>query len=118
MTLAVTTILFSKMMMTQAMTIMNLITKMLSNEIELSAFALPTFQGEQWRAFRIKIIIIGVIITIIIMVVLMGCTQNPISTLSHIWDFVRLYGIVFVIIAIIIIIIIIIIKSEGVNAQL
>ena len=47
----------------------------------------------------------------------MGCTQIPISTLSHIWVFVRLYGIVFVII-VIIIIIIIIIKSEGVNAQL
>ena len=47
-----------------------------------------------------------------------GCTQIPISTLSHIWVFVRLYGIVFVIIAIIVIIIIMIIKSEGVNAQL
>ena len=44
---------------------------------------------------------------------MMGCTKNPISTLSHIWVFVRLYGIVFVII-----VIIIIIKSEGVNAQL
>ena len=49
---------------------------------------------------------------------MVGCTQNPISTLSHIWVFVRLYGIVFVIIVIIIIVIIIIIKSEGVNAQL
>ena len=49
--------------------------------------------------------------------VMMGCTQIPISTLSHIWVFVRLYGIVFVII-VIIIIIIMIIKSEGVNAQL
>ena len=47
-----------------------------------------------------------------------GCTQIPISTLSHIWVFVRLYGIVFVIIVIIVIIIIMIIKSEGVNAQL
>ena len=46
-----------------------------------------------------------------------GCTQIPISTLSHIWVFVRLYGIVFVII-VIAIIIIMIIKSEGVNAQL
>ena len=50
-------------------------------------------------------------------VVLTGCTQIPISTLSHICFFLRLYGIVFVIIAIIIIIIMII-KSEGVNAQL
>ena len=46
-----------------------------------------------------------------------GCTQIPISTLSHIWVFVRLYGIMFVII-VIAIIITIIIKSEGVNAQL
>ena len=38
----------------------------------------------------------------------MGCTQIPISTLSHIWVFVRLYGIVYVIIVIIIIIIMII----------
>ena len=39
---------------------------------------------------------------------MMGCTQIPISTLSHIWVFVRLYGIVYVIIVIIIIIIMII----------
>ena len=51
------------------------------------------------------------------MVIDRGCTQNPISTLSHVWVFVRLYGIVFVMI-VIIIIIIMIIKSEGVNAQL
>ena len=50
-------------------------------------------------------------------IIMMGCTKNPIRTKSHIWDFVRLYGIVFVII-VIIIIIIMIIKSEGVNAQL
>ena len=49
--------------------------------------------------------------------VITGCTQIPISTLSHVWVFVRLYVIVFVII-VIIIIIIMIIKSEGVNAQL
>ena len=47
-----------------------------------------------------------------LMLMVMGCTQIPISTLSHIWVFVRLYGIVFVII------VIMIIKSEGVNAQL
>ena len=40
--------------------------------------------------------------------IMMGCTQIPISTLSHIWVFVRLYGIVYVIIVIIIIIIMII----------
>ena len=63
-------------------------------------------------------IMIMVKVMVMVMVVLMGCTKNPISTLSHIWVFVRLYGIVFVIIVIIVIIIIMIIKSEGVNAQL
>ena len=38
-----------------------------------------------------------------------GCTQIPISTLSHIWVFVRLYGIVYVIIVILLLIIIMII---------
>ena len=61
--------------------------------------------------------IIIIIFAIIFIFIFMGCTQIPISTLSHIWFFLRLYGIVFVIIAIIIIIIMII-KSEGVNAQL
>ena len=65
----------------------------------------------------INVIILIVIILIIIIIIMMGCTRIPISTLSHIWVFVRLYGIVFVII-VIIIIIIMIIKSEGVNAQL
>ena len=50
-------------------------------------------------------------VVIIITIINTGCTKNPISTLSHIWVFVRLYGIVFVII-VIIIIIDIIIKSE------
>ena len=54
---------------------------------------------------------------LIMIILILGCTQIPISTLSHTWVFVRLYGIVFVII-VIIIIIIMIIKSEGVNAQL
>ena len=48
------------------------------------------------------------IIALVLVVVVMGCTQIPISTLSHIWVFVRLYGIVYVIIVIIIIIIMII----------
>ena len=64
-----------------------------------------------------ELIIIVIIVVIIVIIVITGCTQIPISTLSHIWVFVRLYGIVFVII-VIIIIIIMIIKSEGVNAQL
>ena len=63
---------------------------------------------------KIRRRILNVIITI---TTITGCTQIPISTLSHIWVFVRLYGIVFAII-VIIIIITIIIKSEGVNAQL
>ena len=49
-----------------------------------------------------------IIITIMVAVIVLGCTQIPISTLSHIWVFVRLYGIVYVIIVIIIIIIMII----------
>ena len=58
------------------------------------------------------------VVMMVMRVVMVGCTQIPISTLSHIWVFVRLYGIMFVIIVIIVIIIIMIIKSEGVNAQL
>ena len=42
-----------------------------------------------------------------LMVMKMALAQIPISTLSHIWVFVRQYGIMFVIIVIIIIIIII-----------
>ena len=58
-----------------------------------------------------------IMMMMVLVALMMGCTQIPISTLSHIWVFVRLYGIVFVII-VFPIIIIIIIKSEGVNAQL
>ena len=58
-----------------------------------------------------------IVMTMMVLAIMPGCTQIPISTLYHIWVFVRLYGIVFVII-VIIIIIIMIIKSEGVNAQL
>ena len=49
-----------------------------------------------------------VMILMLIVMRMTGCTQIPISTLSHIWVFVRLYGIVYVIIVIIIIIIMII----------
>ena len=48
-----------------------------------------------------------IIVVIIIIAIIMALAQNPISTLSHIWVFVRQYGIMFVIIVIIIIIIII-----------
>ena len=47
-------------------------------------------------------------VVLIMINIKLGCTQIPISTLSHIWVFVRLYGIVYVIIVIIIIIIMII----------
>ena len=47
------------------------------------------------------------ILIILFVAVKMTLAQNPISTLSHIWVFVRQYGIMFVIIVIIIIIIII-----------
>ena len=60
---------------------------------------------------------VGNAVMMMMNIVMRGCTKNPISTLSHIWVFVRLYGIVFVII-VIIIMIIMIIKSEGVNAAL
>ena len=44
---------------------------------------------------------------IMMIIIMMGCTKNPIRTKSHIWDFVRQYGIMFLIIVITIIIIII-----------
>ena len=47
------------------------------------------------------------IIAFLILLLAMALPQIPISTLSHIWVFVRQYGIMFVIIVIIIIIIII-----------
>ena len=43
----------------------------------------------------------------IIVLIIMALAQIPISTFSHIWVFVRQYGVMFVIIVIIIIIIII-----------
>ena len=56
----------------------------------------------------------ALIMLIVEISLIVGCVQNPICTKSHKWEFVHLYGIVFVII----VIIIMIIKSEGVNAQL
>ena len=51
--------------------------------------------------------IIMIFITINIILFIMALAQIPISTFSHIWVFVRQYGVMFVIIVIIIIIIII-----------
>ena len=62
-------------------------------------------RGTKWRGARLALM--SRALTIMRMM-RMGCTQIPISTLSHIWVFVRLYGIVYVIIVIIIIIIMII----------
>ena len=49
------------------------------------------------------------------MIKMMALAQIPISTFSHIWVFVRQYGIMFVIIVIIIIIIIIIYRKVEVS---
>ena len=50
--------------------------------------------------------------TMILMATIMALAQIPISTFSHIWVFVRQYGVMLVIIVIIIIIIIIIIYRK------
>ena len=56
---------------------------------------------------RMTMMLKMVMITMMMMMLRMALAQNPISTKSHIWVFVRQYGIMFVIIVIIIIIIII-----------
>ena len=62
----------------------------------------------QWPgAARANLIVEYIFISIIFMSNAMALAQIPISTFSHIWVFVRQYGIMFVIIVIIIIIIII-----------
>ena len=58
---------------------------------------------------RMNMIAMLMTVMTVIMTTIMGCTQIPISTLSHIWVFVRLYGIVYVIIVILLLIIIMII---------
>ena len=52
---------------------------------------------------------------LMVMVTRMALAQIPISTFSHIWVFVRQYGVMFVIIVIIIIIIIIIYRKVKVS---
>ena len=61
---------------------------------------------------RMTMMLKMVMITMMMMMLRMALAQNPISTKSHIWVFVRQYGIMFVIIVIIIIIIIIYKKVE------
>ena len=52
---------------------------------------------------------------VVMMTTMMALAQIPISTFSHIWVFVRQYGVMFVIIVIIIIIIIIIYRKVKVS---
>jgi len=66
---------------------------------------------------KMEMMIMMVKMEMMIIMAPMGCTQIPISTSSHIWVPVRLYGTMLVT-TVIAIIIIMIIKSEGVNAQL
>ena len=61
----------------------------LSEEIELSVCALPTFQAEQWRAFQmwiifvvVSIIIIIVIMVIIIMVINISSISSKVNVVS------------------------------------
>ena len=49
-------------------------------------------------------ILIMMLVMMMVMVIIRALAQIPISTFSHIWVFVRQYGIMFVIIVIIIII--------------
>ena len=49
-------------------------------------------------AIVVLIIIIIIIIIIIVIITITALAQNPISTKSYIWDFVRQYGIMFVLI--------------------
>ena len=55
------------------------------------------------------------VMVMLVMRIVMALAQIPISTFSHIWVFVRQYGVMFVIIVIIIIIIIIIYRKVKVS---
>ena len=70
-----------------------------------------------WMTIIMRMIIIMSIVMMNIMRTVMALAQIPISTFSHIWVFVRQYGIMFVIIVIVIIIIIIIQKSKSINTE-
>ena len=59
-----------------------------------------------------------IIITMIIIIIIMALAQNPISTKSHIWDFVHLYGIVSVIITIVIVNCIILLSIRSLSKHL
>ena len=89
---------------------------MLSGAFSVSQANVSSKYGIKCAEMVEMVIMVDVVVMVemVLMVAMVGCTQNPISTLSHTWVLVRLYGIVFVII----VIIIMIIKSEGVNAQL
>ena len=78
---------------------------------EKSHTALPS----QVLVIVVVTVIIIVNVIVIFIVIQTALAQNPISTKSHIWDFLRQYGIMFVIIVIIIIIIIIIYRKVKVS---
>ena len=63
---------------------MNMIRVALSEEIELSVCALPTFQAEQWRAFQMWIIfvVVNIIIIITIMVINISSISSKVNVVS------------------------------------
>ena len=65
----------------------------------------------------LNVIIFILIIIVIVTTIMMALAQIPIGTFSHVWVFVRQYGIMFVIIVITIIIVIIIIIYRKVKVS-
>ena len=61
---------------------MKKITMTLLQEIELSVYALPTFQGEQWRAFQMWIIFVVLIIIIILMIIIISRISSKVNVAS------------------------------------
>ena len=59
---------------------MKKITMTLLQEIELSVYALPTFQGEQWRAFQMWIIFVVLIIIMIMIIIIIIIIISSISS--------------------------------------
>ena len=61
----------------------------------------------QQEVMMVMVVMMMMMEVMMMMMVVMALAQIPISTFSHIWVFVRQYGVMFVIIVIVIIIIII-----------
>ena len=53
---------------------------------------------------HVTVNIVNIVFVMMTIMIMMALTKNPIRTKSHIWDFVRQYGTMFVIIIIVIII--------------